>query len=321
MNILITGGLGFIGHNVVRLLQICNDITVVDNLTDYGILDKDELQYLVNERIHVINRAGTINLNIGNINDNTALTLAFLRNPSTVIHLASFPRAKVVNSNPVAGSEIMMTALIRLLTKCKENNVQRFVYVSSSMVYGDFENGVTEDAHCTPFGLYAIMKYSGELIVKDFCKTHNIEYVIVRPSAVYGPRDVEDRVISKFFVNAMANKDIVVRGENEILDFTYVNDAAMYIALAATSHNCVNQTYNITCGEGATLLQAAQMVKQITNSTSQIHIDNKDSSFPSRGVLSNKKVISDLSYSPTISIQNGLTFYYAWLKYYSILRS
>lgn len=321
MNILITGGLGFIGHNVVRLLRIYNNITVIDNLTDYGILNKDELQDLFNERMYIINRAGIITLDIGNINDDTALTSSFINNPSTVIHLASFPRAKVVNSNPVAGSEIMMTALIKLLNKCKEHKVRRFVYVSSSMVYGDFENGVTEEVQCNPFGLYAIMKYSGELIVKDFCKTHNIEYVIVRPSAVYGPRDVEDRVISKFFVNAMANKDIIVHGANEILDFTYVNDAAMYIALAATSHNCVNQTYNITCGEGATLLQAAQLVKKITNSTSQIHIDGKDSSFPSRGVLSNKKVISDLQYAPTISINNGLTFYYAWLKYYSILRS
>jgi len=306
---------------VVRLLQITNDITVIDNLTDYGILDKDELQELVNERLHIINRAGLVELIIGNINDDTILHTSFLKNPSIVIHLASFPRAKVVNANPISGSEIMVTALIKLLNKCKETNVRRFVYVSSSMVYGDFENGVSEEEQCNPFGLYAIMKYTGELIVKDFCKSNNIEYVIVRPSAVYGPRDVEDRVVSKFFINAMANKDIIVRGENEVLDFTYVNDAAMYIALTATSNNCANQTYNITCGEGSTLLNAAKLVKQITNSSSRILIDGKDDAFPSRGVLSNKKVITDLRYSPTVSIQNGFTFYYAWLKYYSIFRS
>jgi nucleoside-diphosphate-sugar epimerase len=321
MNILVTGGLGFIGHNVVRQLKLFNTITVVDNLTNYGILNKDELQSLFNERMGIINLSGIIDPIIGNINDDDILDKAFISNPTTVVHLASFPRAKVVNSNPVSGSEIMMTALVKLLIKCKEHKVKRFVYVSSSMVYGDFDYGVTEDTRCNPFGLYAIMKYSGELIVQDFCKTHNIEYVIVRPSAVYGPRDVEDRVVSKFFANAMVNKDIVVRGENEILDFTYVTDAAMFIALAATSRKCANQTYNITCGEGATLLQAATLIKQITKSTSQIHIDGKDESFPSRGVLSNKKAIIDLQYIPIMSIQNGLTSYYAWLTYYSILRS
>jgi nucleoside-diphosphate-sugar epimerase len=320
-NILVTGGYGFIGHNVVRSLLPKYNVTVIDNVTDYGILDRFELHRLFAERVSVIEQVGKVHGIFGDINNNAVLNKGFNTNPQVVIHLASFPRAKVVNNNPIAGSEVMSTSLLRLLLKCKEYNVQRFVYVSSSMVYGNFESGVTEDSICEPFGLYAIMKYAGELLVKDFCKANNIDYVIVRPSAVYGPRDVEDRVVSKFFVNAIKNNDIIIKGENEILDFSFVTDVARYIALSALVPLAANKTYNVTCGEGATLLQAAQMIINITGSTSRLVIKGKDNDFPSRGVLSNTKAITDLDYSPKVSIQTGFEYYNEWLKKNSVFWS
>jgi len=126
-----------------------------------------------------------------------------------------------------------------------KNNIKRFAYASSSMVYGDFTNFVTEDAVCRPQGQYGIMKLAGEWLVKDYSRKSGLEYTIFRPSAVYGPLDVEDRVISKFLLTAMRGGVLKVNGVNETLDFTFVDDAADGIVAATLSDNTVNKTYNI----------------------------------------------------------------------------
>ena len=180
-----------------------------------------------------------------------------------VIHLASFPRQKVVNNDPMQGSKAMSEGLLNLLELSRKHNVGRFTYISSSMVYGDFIDGVTEEAVCKPQGQYAIMKYAGELLVKDYTRQYNLDHTILRPSAVYGPVDVDDRVISKFMLNARENKPIRVFGKMEKLDFTFVSDVATGIVDATLSPRAVNETYNLTRSQGVTLYDAARMVSQI----------------------------------------------------------
>jgi UDP-glucose 4-epimerase len=110
------------------------------------------------------------------------------------------------------------------------------------MVYGDFKDDVTEDAECQPQGQYGILKLAGEWFVKDYARRTNLAYTIIRPSAVYGPLDVEDRVISKFILNAMRGIPLKVNGAGETLDFTYVDDAADGIVAAALSDRTDNKT-------------------------------------------------------------------------------
>lgn len=310
MNILVTGGCGFIGHNVVHKLQDSHKVTSYDSLTDYGILDPVELKELHCERKKFMKGYRIT----GDIRDLKRLAASFSSElPEIVIHLAAFPRAKVVNSDPIVGAEVMSTALLKLLTTSKMNKVKRFVYISSSMAYGDFDNGVLETAQCNPMGTYGILKYSGELLVKDYCQSNNMEYVIVRPSAVYGPRDVEDRVASKFLLNAIRNETITVRGANEVLDFTFVDDIANGICLAALMPQAKNQTYNMTRGVGHTLLDAAKLAVKITGSQSAIVVADKDASFPSRGTLSIVKASTELGYSPKVDLEEGFKLYYDWL--------
>lgn len=311
MNIIVTGGCGFIGHNVVNKLQAEHQVTSYDSLTDYGIINATELSKLHLERKKFMKGSRVT----GDIRDLKKVAGVFAsESPDVVVHLASFPRAKVVNNDPIVGADVMSSALMKLLTTSKLNKVKRFVYISSSMVYGDFSNGVTEEEVCNPKGAYAILKYSGELLVKDYCAANNIEYVIIRPSAVYGPRDVEDRVASKFLLNAMRNETVTVHGASEILDFTYVDDIANGICLAALSPNAANKTYNMTRSIGYTLLDAAKMAVKMTNSQSAIVVVDRDCMFPSRGTLSIEKAIKDLNYSPTVDLEEGFTHYYEWLN-------
>ena len=110
------------------------------------------------------------------------------------------------------------------------------------MVYGDFTDDVTEDAECRPQGQYGIMKLAGEWLVRDYSRRGFFDYVVIRPSAVYGELDVEDRVISKFLLTAMRGGTLKVNGAGETLDFTYVEDAADGIVAAALSPIANNNT-------------------------------------------------------------------------------
>jgi nucleoside-diphosphate-sugar epimerase len=312
MNVLVTGGLGFIGHQVVkRLMRRGDDTVIMDTQTDYGIIPHSELQYLMGERLKKINNHPVIH---ADISAGGPVDYAIARDqPEVIIHCASVPRQKVVNANPVWGADVMIRGLINLLESAKKHQVRRFVYVSSSMVYGDFKDQVTEESPCNPQGQYGIMKLAGEWLVKDYACRYGFEYVIIRPSAVYGPLDVEDRVVAKFMIAAMHNGTLKVNGAEETLDFTYVDDAADGIVASATLPQAANNTFNITKSHGVTLRRAAMMIVSIVGS-GNVECRDRDLDFPSRGALNIDKARDLLGYNPKIDVEEGFQNYYKWLR-------
>ena len=311
MKIIVTGGLGFIGHNVVRILeQQGHECYVVDNQTNYDFIPYDELTYLIDHRTKRID-SRVFNIDIRKAD--RINTLFRTVEPDTVIHLASFPRQKVVSGNPAQASEVMSTGLINLLEASKQYSVKKFVYISSSMVYGDFQSDVTEYALCKPIGQYGIMKYMGEKLVEDYHRQGHFDYTIIRPSAVYGEWDVEDRVVSKFMTQAMRGETLKVKGADEVLDFTYVEDTAMGIALAATKNRSNGNIYNITRSDDRqyTLKDAAELAIAIAGQ-GQLEIADRDLAFPKRGRLSIGCAQEDLGYDPKVSVEEGFRRYHAW---------
>jgi UDP-glucose 4-epimerase len=312
MNILVTGGMGLIGHNIVRKLEDQGHTVVVyDVMTNYGIIPQEELDHLMIERRKFIKHS---EIHVNDILEGSMFDwLLPKHNIEAIIHLASFPRQKVVNANPTWGSTVMSTGLLMLLEKAVEHGVRRFTYASSSMVYGDFEDYVTEDAECRPLGQYGILKLAGEWLVKDYTRKHGIEHTILRPSAVYGPLDVEDRVISKFLLTAMRGETLKVNGRNETLDFTYVDDAADGFVAATLSDKAANNTYNITKSHSKTLLSAAELAVKLAGRGS-IEVRDKDADFPSRGALDVTKARNDFGFNPKVDVDQGFEIYYNWLK-------
>ena len=312
MKILVTGGLGLIGHNVVQRLEAQrHDVVVTDTRTDYGIIPQTEIDYLMSERLKKI--SGN---NIYHIDITDADNLDWLVNkhqPEVVIHMASFPRQKVVNANPAWGSRVMSEGLINVCESAKKHRISRVVYISSSMVYGDFDDQVEEDYNCQPIGQYGILKLTGEDIVKDYHRRGAFDYAIIRPSAVYGPLDVEDRVVAKFMLTAMRGGILRVNGAGETLDFTYVDDAADGIVSAATLEHARNDTYNITKSHSVSLLQAAEMIVKIVGQGT-IECRDKDADFPSRGALNINKARAILGYDPKVDVEEGFQNYYKWLS-------
>ena len=315
MNILVTGGLGFIGHNVVQLLKTQgHKIVIVDNATNYGIIPQAEIDYLIAERKFKI---APCDIHYADIKNPSDMEHIMRRHEiELVVHLASFPRQKVVNCNPCWGSQTMSEGLLSILEASKNCGIKKFVYVSSSMVYGNFKDtyfdGIDEDHACNPIGQYGIMKLAGEWLVKDYARRTNMAYTIVRPSAVYGPLDVEDRVVSKFLLSAMRGETIQVNGPKEELDFTYVSDVVDGIVSSSISDDTDNMTYNITRGNARTLLEAAELAVRIAGAGT-IQVNERDDNFPSRGQLNTIRAQNDFNFTPTVNIEEGFQQYYDWL--------
>ena len=194
--------------------------------------------------------------------------------------------------------------------------IKKFIYISSSMVYGDFADGTKEDGNTKPKNIYGEAKLTGERMVKLFARRAGLNYNIVRPSGVYGPGDMPDRVVSNFFEKAMNNKTITLHNGNNKVDFTYKQDAAKGIIQAALSP-VSNVSFNITAGNATSLRTLAEKIIEITGSESDLEDIGNHKLYPMRGTLDISRAKDLLGYQPEFTLDQGLKKYYDWLRQYS----
>ena len=313
MKFLITGGKGFIGSKIVEMLS--NDghkITIVDNEDTYGIMTKEQLKKLYQWRTRNWKAENILYIQ-GDILDRLVCLKAFSHNPDIVIHLATYPRAKIVDNDPILGIPKVINTTTNLLWHAEKFGVRKFVYVSSSMVYGDFKDVTKEDASTKPKNIYGEAKLTGERLVKLFAKRDRLNYNIVRPSGVFGPGDMPDRVVSKFFDKAMTGKAITLHNGNNKVDFTYRQDAARGIVMAALS-SVANVSFNITAGNATSLRTLAEKIINITGSDSDLEDIGNHKLYPMRGTLDISRAKDLLGYSPEFTLEQGLKRYYDWLQ-------
>jgi|TARA_R110001592_G_scaffold113020_2_gene311764 nucleoside-diphosphate-sugar epimerase len=314
MKFLITGGFGFIGSKIVEQLCKEHSVTVLDNHDTYGIMNKQEADRLYKWRSR--NWNDKVTHQRGDVMDRMACLKAFSHRPDVVIHLAAYPRAKIVDNDPIMGVPKIINGTTNLLWHSTRFGVRKFVYVSSSMVYGDFKDGMKEDGSTKPKNIYGEAKLAGERLTKLFQKRDNLDYIIIRPSGVYGPGDMPDRVVSKFFEKAMKNDTITLHnGENKV-DFTYVEDTVQGIIKAATS-SVANVSFNITQGNATSLRTLANTIIAITNSQSEVEDIGNHDLYPMRGTLDISRAKDLIEYEPQHELKEGLEKYYEWIRQYT----
>ena len=316
MKYLITGGLGFIGSKIIEKLS--NDghsVICVDNKDTYDILTEGQLDKLIKWRTRDWDN-NKVSVITGDLLDRDVCLRAFKSRPDIVIHLATYPRAKIVDENPILGIPKVIGTTTNLLWHASKFGTKKFDYISSSMVYGDFVDGTREESDTKPQNIYGEAKLTGERLTKLFAKRDGLNYVIVRPSGVYGPGDLPDRVVSKFFRKAMNNETIELHnGENKV-DFTYRQDAAYGIIKAASSE-VANTSFNITAGNATSLRTLAETIIDITGSKSKLQDIGMHKLYPLRGTLDISRAKDLLAYQPEFSLRQGLESYYDWIRQYT----
>jgi len=321
--ILLTGGCGFIGHNLAIYLKKKNyDVTVLDSLsvnnllsfTDKEITNQNLYRSILNERINLLN-LNSINLSVVDARDYHAYSKIYSEFlPDIVIHLAAVSHANKSNKDPHSTFDHSLRTLENTLDVCRKNKTH-VIYFSSSMVYGNFNNNVVdEETPCNPLGIYGNLKYAGELIIKSYNQVFDMPYTIIRPSALYGERCVSRRVGQIFIENLVSKKSISINGDGkDKLDFTYIDDLVDGVEKCCINPQAINQTFNITFGKSR---QIIELIKILENNFENIDVvkKSKEAFMPERGTLSIEKARQLLDYEPSNPIEVGYQKYINWYK-------
>jgi nucleoside-diphosphate-sugar epimerase len=303
--VLLIGGGGFIGTWLgTRFLTAGWEVTVLDDFRNQGLDHYEDCLIKVVDCELPKKRIITTSLLDPMQTDN-----ALAMQPDVVVYLAGASTVEDAAGGPDAFQESNMT-LMNALASCEIHcdKSPHFVYISSSMVYGDFMAEPAHEGHrLNPVNMYGVMKVAGEKLVG----ISGLPHTIIRPTAVYGAYDSHDRVIKIFCENALLGKTLEVRGRGR-LDFTHVSDTAEGIFLAATQHldairngNRKNKIYNISAGNAISILEAAQTIASCSEREAlvayyedEINLDEINLDRPRRGELDISRARQELGYNP-----------------------
>ncbi len=324
-DIILVGGAGFIGHHLaIQLKTLGANVIILDSLminNYYHYLQQKHIPgteiylNLIQKRLDLLKEHG-IQLIEVDVRDYKFINYLLNNTPcDTLIHLAAVAHANKSNKDPYGTFDHSIRTLENTLDVARTdmNDINLFVFFSSSMVYGNFTKGiVTEETPCDPIGIYGALKYCAERIIKAYHEAFGLDYTIIRPSALYGERCVSRRVGQIFIEEALKGGQIKINGDGtDSLDFTYIDDLVSGIIKVIENENARNQTFNLTYGKARTIGQMAEIIKEYFPKTN-INYKSKDILTPDRGTLDISKAKKLLSYNPQYPLERGYREYIEW---------
>ncbi|RZJ50586.1 MAG: SDR family oxidoreductase [Flavobacterium sp.] len=321
MNILITGGAGFIGSNLIEYF-LNKDYKVV-------CLDNFSTGHRHNIEIHFSNPNFTlIEGDIRNIED----CKKAISGIDYVLHQAALGSVPRSINDPITTNDVNVSGFLNMLVAARDAKVKRFVYAASSSTYGDSKGlPKVEDVIGKPLSPYAITKYVNELYAEIFSNTYGLETIGLRYFNVFGrkqdPNGAYAAVIPKFVMQFMNYESPVINGDgNYSRDFTYIDNVIQMNELAMTTQNkeAINTVYNTAYGDRTTLSQLVNLLKENLseldpkiNDVEVIYGPNRMGDIP-HSLASIEKAKVNLGYDPKFSIQEGLKQAVNW--YFENLR-
>ncbi len=306
--VIVTGGAGFIGSELVaQLVASGHHVTVIDNLVNGK---RENLAELPADRVTLVER---------DIRDTGAL-VSHLKAASRVFHLACLGVRHSLHS-PIENHEVNATATLHLLMAAREAGVPRFVYVSSSEVYGTARwVPMTEEHPTYPCTVYGASKLAGECYTRAFWASHAYPTTVVRPFNTYGPRCHHEgdsgEVIPKFLLRCLAGKPMVVFGDGtQTRDFTYVSDTARGIILAGESETAIGRTINLGNGREIAIGDLAGEIARAAGRPDATVVHDRPRPGDVLRLYADMSLAGQLlDYAPTVGFADGLSRLRAWYE-------
>ncbi|NFO31267.1 NAD-dependent epimerase/dehydratase family protein [Clostridium botulinum] len=295
MKILITGGAGFIGSNLVDLLiEKNNDVIIVDNLSQGKIENINK-----NSRFY---KCDIVNVE--------ALEFVFtIEKPEIVIHNAAQIDVQTSLKKPSLDAEVNIKGTINVLECCRKFGVRKIIYPSSAAVYGNPKYLPVDEEHpINPISFYGTSKHTPEHYIQTYSKLYDIKYTIFRYANVYGIRQDpkgEGGVISIFIDKFLENKSPIIFGDgNQTRDFVYVKDIAKANLLALTNGD--NEICNISTQKPISINELLKTMQEILNSDLEAIYKHKRHGDIKYSSLKNEKAHEFLKWNAEYSLKEGL---------------
>lgn len=255
-NILITGGLGFIGSHIADKLMESNHITIIDNLSTGNIKNLKNPEH---ENLKIVKE----DLRNSNLKDLTS-------DIDYIFHLAAMASVPLSVENPIECNDVNVNATVKLLKAATDNDVEKIVFSSSSAVYGENRNmPLKETEPLMPTSPYAASKASCELYLQSFHDSYGLNYTALRYFNVFGPKQDKNSqyaaVIPNFISALLEGEQAIIYGDGEqTRDFVYVGDVVR--ANIAACESDYNGVVNVASGEKLTINRLYEIVKDTLGS-------------------------------------------------------
>jgi len=313
--VLVTGGAGFIGSNLIEsMLNAGNKVVCLDN---FSTGKRENLKgFTDNPRFNLIEG------DIRNYGDCEKSVI----NIDIVFHQAALGSVPRSIKDPVSSTDVNIGGFVKMLFAAKEAGVKRFIYAASSSTYGDHPDlPKVEDKIGSPLSPYAITKYVDELFATNFSKTYGIDVIGLRYFNVFGRRQDPDgayaAVIPKFVKMLMKHESPVINGDGTYSrDFTYIDNViqANHLAAVVSNKEALNQLYNVAHGERTTLNELFAIIKNFAGkfdkeilTITPVYGSGRAGDIP-HSQASIAKAERMLGYSPTYNVVDGLEEAVKW---------
>jgi UDP-glucose 4-epimerase len=304
--ILVTGGAGFIGSELVRqLIQRGHEVIAVDNL--------------VNGRWENVERAASdrYQFETADIRDEARMK-ALLPEVEVIFHLACLGVRHSIHAQ-LENHDVNATATLKLLGLARTFGIGRFVYISSSEVYGTARWApMTEDHSTAPNTVYGASKLAGECYTRAYYETYGFPTVVIRPFNTYGPHCHHEgdcgEVMPKFMLRSLARRPLVIFGNGmQTRDFTYVSDTARGLIAVGLADAAVGQTINIGSGREVTINDLAQeMARTVGLHRAEIIYDQNRPGDVLRLCADASKAKTLCGFEPRVTLDEGLAYLRDW---------